>query len=269
MSLQIAVGVAATCWLLSVLTREYSWVDRIWSVVPWVYVGTFAQAAEWADLRLNVMFALTTLWGLRLTFNYARKGGYAKGGEDYRWAILRQKMSTPVWHVFNLGFIASYQNALLWLIALPASTAYQHRATPFGAADIAVAVAFVVLLVGETVADQQQWSFHQAKKARRAKGDNEPKGFVDEGLWSWSRHPNFFCEVGQWWMVFAFGAIAAGTPVLPTLVGPVLLTLLFHGSTAFTERITASKYPAYADYQRRVSRVLPWPPKPASRQPAA
>ncbi len=44
----------------------------------------------------------------------------------------------------------------------------------------------------------------------------------------------------------------------PTLVGPVLLTLLFHGSAQFTESITASKYPRYAEYQRRVSRIIPW-----------
>jgi steroid 5-alpha reductase family enzyme len=42
---QLCAGVIAGCWLLSVLTREYSWVDRIWSVVPPVYVGVFAAQA--------------------------------------------------------------------------------------------------------------------------------------------------------------------------------------------------------------------------------
>ena len=39
------------------------------------------------------MLALVTLWGARLTFNFARKGGYAPGGEDYRWAVLRARMN--------------------------------------------------------------------------------------------------------------------------------------------------------------------------------
>jgi steroid 5-alpha reductase family enzyme len=256
----VAVVVAASCWLLGLIFDEYSWVDRIWSVVPPVYVGLFAWQAGFDDVRLNVMTALTVVWGARLTFNYARKGGYQKGGEDYRWGILKARMSRPQWHAFHLFFIAGYQNFLLLLIALPAWTAYAHR-TPFSVVDGALAVVFVVLLVGEFVADQQQWNFHQQKKARTAANQPEPQGFIDTGLWAWSRHPNFFCEQAQWWVVFGFAVSASGDVLQAPLVGPVLLTLLFHGSAQFTESITASKYPAYADYQRRVSRVIPWPAK--------
>lgn len=256
----LTVGVASLCWVLSLVFDEYSWVDRMWSVVPAVYVGCFARHAAWADPRLNLMTALTVLWGARLTFNYARKGGYARGGEDYRWRILRGRMSPAQWHAFNLGFISLYQNALLLLIALPAWTAYRHR-TPLGALDLVVALAFVAFLVGEFVADQQQWDFHRAKRARAAAGEAEPRGFLDAGLWRFSRHPNFFCELGQWWMVYLFAVAASGRPLHATLAGPVLLTLLFHGSADFTESITASKYPAYAEYQRRVSRIIPLPPR--------
>jgi steroid 5-alpha reductase family enzyme len=254
------LATAASCWILSIVFREYSWVDRIWSIVPPVYVGTFAAAAGWGDARLNLMTALTTLWAARLTFNYARKGGYAPGGEDYRWQILKARMSTVQWHLFNVGFIAGYQNLLLLLIALPAWTAYASR-TPLGPLDWAAAVCFLVLLAGETVADQQQWNFHQAKLARKARGEPEPLGFLDTGLWAWSRHPNFFCEQGQWWVVYVFAAAATGSPLHVTLLGPVLLTLLFLGSAQFTESISASKYPRYADYQRRVSRMIPMPPR--------
>ena len=256
----LTVVVAAFCWVLSLLVDEYSWVDRSWSIVPQIYVGTFAYQADFSDPRLNLMTVLTTLWGVRLTFNYARKGGYAKGGEDYRWSILKSRMTRTQWQLFNLFFIHSYQHLLLLAIALPAWTAFRHR-TPLGVLDAVAAVGFLVLLVGEVVADQQQWNFHLAKKARKEAGQPEPKGFLDTGLWSWSRHPNFFCEVGQWWMIVLFAVAATGHIVEPTVVGAVFLTLLFHGSAWFTESITASKYPAYADYQRRVSRVLPFPPK--------
>jgi steroid 5-alpha reductase family enzyme len=257
----VCAVVAAACWLLSVLTREYSWVDRIWSVVPPVYVGIFAAQADWGDARLNLMTALTTAWAARLTFNFWRKGGYARGGEDYRWAVLRERMSPALYQVFNVVFIAGYQNLLLLLIAMPAWAAWQHRGAPLGPLDWATTVVFLALLVGEFIADQQQWNFHQAKTKRRERGEPEPLGFCDGGLWAWSRHPNFFCEQGQWWAVYVFG-VAAGAPWLnPTIVGAVLLTLLFHGSTNFTEQLSAAKYPAYADYQRRTSRLLPWPPR--------
>jgi len=255
----LCAGVASTCWLLSLVFGEYSWVDRIWSIVPPIYVGTFAARAGWADPRLDAMTALTALWAVRLTFNYARKGGYAPGGEDYRWAVLKARMAPWQWHLFNVFFISAYQNLLLLLIALPALTAYRHP-TPLGPLDYVAGSVFVVLLVGEFVADQQQWEFHRAKKARKAAGEPEPKGFLDAKLWAWSRHPNFFCELGQWWMVYVFAVAASGAALHVTLVGPVLLTLLFHGSANFTESITLSKYPRYAEYQRRVSRIVPMPP---------
>lgn len=254
----IAAAVAATCLILSWIFREYSWVDRTWSIVPPVYIGTFAAGAGWADPRLNLMTILTAAWGARLTFNYARKGGYAPGGEDYRWSILKARMPGWAWHLFNVFFIAGYQHFLLFLIALPAWRAAQHP-TPLGPLDVVAAVGFVALLVGETWADQQQWTFHQAKRARAARGEPVGKGFCDSGMWSWSRHPNFFCEQGQWWMVYLFAVAATGTWLDATLLGPVLLTLLFHGSAQFTESITAAKYPEYAAYQKRVSRIIPLP----------
>lgn len=256
----VCVGVASTCWFLSLAFHEFSWVDRIWSIVPAVYVALFAWAAGGTDPRLNLMTVLVSLWGARLTFNYARKGGYAPGGEDYRWGILKARMTTFQWHLFNLFFIALSQNVLLFLIALPAWTSFQHR-TPLGALDVVAAVGFLVLLLGETWADQQQWNFHVDKKRRRDAGQPEAPGFLDTGLWSWSRHPNFFCEISQWWMVYLFAVAASGTWLHPSVTGPVLLVLLFHGSARFTESISASKYPAYADYQRRVSRIIPLPPR--------
>jgi len=256
----IAGSVAALCLVLSWIFQEFSWVDRTWSIVPPVYVATFAHAAGWADPRLNLLTALTTAWGLRLTFNYARKGGYAPGGEDYRWQILRGRMPRWAWELFNVFFIAGYQHFLLFLLALPAWHALRHP-TPLGPVDAVATVGFVLLLVGETVADQQQWGFHQLKKARQAAGEPVPRGFLDRGLWAWSRHPNFFCEQGQWWMVYLFGVAASGGWLNVTVVGPALLTLLFDGSARFTESITAGKYPDYKDYQRRVSRMVPLPPR--------
>lgn len=265
--LAIAGAVSAFCWIASLVTKDTSWVDRLWSIVPAVYVWVFAIAAIVAGedaARLLIMAVLVTAWGARLTFNFARKGGYT-GMEDYRWAILRGRMSKGQFQLFNLFFIVIYQNALLVLISLPALVAWQHS-SPLTAWDAVFAVLFVAFLVGEFVADQQQWDFHRAKSA--AGGTLEP-GFVTTGLWHYSRHPNFFFEQAQWWVFYAFGATAAaglglwGGILNWTIVGAALLTVLFIGSTVFTESITASKYPAYVDYQRRTSMLVPLPPRTA------
>lgn len=256
--LWIFIGACAATWLLSLVTREFSWVDRIWSLIPIVYVGVFAGTANFADARLNLMLALVTLWGLRLTFNFARKGGYAPGGEDYRWKILRDRMKPWQFQLFNLVFIVVYQNFLLLLITLPADVALRHR-TPLGWPDVVAAVAFLAFLIGETIADQQQWKFQQRKRAEIEAGREPAAGFLSTGLFAWSRHPNFFFEQAQWWTVYAFGAIAAGAVLNWTIVGPILLTLLFIGSTRFTESISRSRYSAYPEYQKRVSMLVPLP----------
>jgi steroid 5-alpha reductase family enzyme len=284
----IAAGViAAACWIASLITKDTSWVDRIWSLAPIVYVWIFSGAAGLADTRLDIMAILVTVWGARLTYNFARKGGYS-GVEDYRWAVLRARMPAAAWPWFNLGFIVIVQNAVILGMTLPAWTAYE-AATDLGATfgwtvyvpisgatfdpallplgrsllDIVLILAFVACLAGETIADRQQWDFHRAKHAGGP--DFRPR-FCQTGLFRVSRHPNYFFELAQWWLFFGLGAAAVGTPLIWTGAGVLLLTAVFVGSTIFTESITRGKYPEYAEYQARVSPIVPWFPR---RRPAA
>ena len=206
------------------------------------------------------------------------------GEEDYRWPELQRKMKAfsprlfPVlWQVFNVTFICLYQHVLLLLIALPAWVAQQTSA-PLNALDVVAAALFLALLLLETKADQEQWVFQQSKRkllpqrcvsgalwarsprvltmstrccARRdyLKADYG-RGFLTQGLFAYSRHPNFFAEQSMWWAFYLFAVAAKGgldagrdAWLQPVLVGPVLLSLLFQGSTPFTEDITVSKYP--------------------------
>ena len=93
------------------------------------------------------------------------------------------------------------------------------------------------------------WSNHAHATRPELKADYA-RGFLTRGLFSWSRHPNFFAEQSMWWAFYLFAVAAKGGPaggqdawVQPYLAGPVLLSLLFQGSTSFTEGITAAKYP--------------------------
>lgn len=258
--LVICASVTAATWIASVVTREYSWVDRIWSIVPIAYVWVFAVAGGF-DARLVLMAVLVTAWGIRLTFNFARKGGYRPGGEDYRWAVLRGRMSPALFQAFNLFFISIYQNALILLFCLPAYTVYASGSSPLGVWDIALALAFLALLVGEAAADQQQWVFHRWKAGERAAGRTPEPGFLQTGLFRVSRHPNFFFEQAQWWVFYGFAVAATGVWLHWTVAGAVLLTLLFVGSTVFTESISRAKYPQYDEYRVRTSPIVPWFPR--------
>lgn len=248
---------------------------RWWSIVPVVYSGIFAFAGASAttklvalDLRTLIVFVLILLWGLRLTYNFHRKGGYSLSTEDYRWAYVKSWFpSVVLWELFHFLFICAYQNILLWLITLPVYVCSKYR-TELTVTDYILAVLQFALLLGETLADQQQWSFHLKKAQQKKKTDAAVKqGFLTEGLWKYSRHPNFFCEISQWFVVYAFSVSATKESLNYTIIGAVLLLLLFQGSTWLTEKISSEKYPLYKNYKQTTSRLIPWfPSKPQSTQ---
>jgi len=252
---------AVWCWIASLATGNYSQVDRLWSILPVLYVFHFAAHGGFTDTRLALMTSLVVLWGTRLTYNFARKGGYRPGGEDYRWPELQASLGPVGFQLMNATFVAPFQNLLLLLIATPAYVAAQSRGHPLNALDLVAAGLFLAFLVGETVADQQQWSFQTAKHERRARGDRSGEDFISTGLFRYSRHPNFFCEQGMWWSFYLFAVAASGRWLDWPITGAAILTLLFQGSTTLTERITLRKYRTYADYQRSTSRMIPRPPR--------
>lgn len=126
--------------------------------------------------------------------------------------------------------------------------AWQYRGTPLNLLDLLAAALCAGALVFEATADQQQWVFQEAKHAKLRAGKRltgaQAKGFLTTGLWRYSRHPNFFAEQSLWWSMALFAFAAGGGRPSWALGGAALLSLLFHGSTNMTERITAAKYPA-------------------------
>ena len=271
--------IAVYCLVMSVITSNCSKVDQIWSITPVLYAWLVylwpSSHHDGHHTRLLVVTLLITVWGVRLTYNFSRRGGYSPSfwnhEEDYRWPVLRKFFNNSVlFFIFNVTFIASYQNLLLLLIASPLFEVARGPAA-MNVGDWLMAAALVGLIVGETVADQQQWEYHLRKLAvpaekRGAHADPDVRdGFYQSGLFTYSRHPNYFCEQAIWVVVYVFSVTHAATAaelLNVWVAGPVLLILLFQGSAAFSESITASKYPGYKDYQRRTSQFLPFFPGP-------
>lgn len=252
--------VALLCFAVGELTGNVSQVDKLWSVLPVVYAWILTGQGGW-EPRMVLMSVLATLWGTRLTYNFSRHGAYQwkfwTGHEDYRWAHVRKTPGLDTvwgWRLFHFGFICLYQNALLLLLVLPL-VVVQAAATPLGWADAVLAAAFAGFVLLETAADQQQWNFQQGKKRNGPTG-RYAAGFVADGLWARSRHPNYFAEQAIWVTFFLFSVVATGAPNW-SMAGCLLLILLFQGSANLSETLQAQKYPAYRDYQKRVPRFLP------------
>lgn len=262
----IAVAVIFITFAMGQLTGNYSQVDKLWSIAPVIYVWFMAYLGQWND-RMLIMAILVTLWGVRLTYNFARRGAYSwefwEGEEDYRWEILRKKpaFKNPfVWTLFNLGFICFYQNTLIFLITLPVIAVYAENVAPVGMIDYLLAFLFLVAIFIEYIADQQQYDF-QTEKYNRMYTDKElgiyEDGFVSKGLWALVRHPNYAAEQAAWVILYLFSVSATGQWFNWSVVGAILLILLFRGSANFSEEISATKYPKYKEYQEKVPRFVP------------
>lgn len=265
----IMCGSAVFCFVVGELTGNNSQMDKLWSLLPIAYTWVIAFRGG-LQTRLVVMAVLATLWGIRLTFNFARKGAYRlkfwEGEEDYRWAVLRAKKEFQPhwkWMIFNLFFISIYQNALVLMTTFPALV-LMGVDKPFGLVDGLVSALMLGFIVYETIADEQQWAFQTTKWKMIKEGkklEELPapynKGFNTVGLWNVSRHPNYFAEQGTWFAFYLF-TIGGGMSLFNwSIIGALLLIVLFLGSSAFAEEISASKYPEYARYCQLVSRFFP------------
>jgi len=267
----VALGVITYCFLIGEITDNKSQVDKLWSLIPIVYVGIIASYGDYSP-RLVLMTSLVAIWGIRLTYNFSRTGAFSikfwEGEEDYRWQILREKPEFQArwkWTLFNLFFISGYQNILILLFCLPALVALQFNNTPLGLLDYMAAGLMLFFIIYETIADEQHYKFQSKKHAMIKAGDkltgDYKKGFLDKGLWAFSRHPNYWAEQSIWVAFYLFSVAASGQWINWSIAGCLLLFVLFQGSSDFSEEISASKYPKYSDYQKRVSRFIPWKPK--------
>ncbi|KAG0043121.1 hypothetical protein BGZ83_011809 [Gryganskiella cystojenkinii] len=276
-AIRASIAFSGICWFLSMATGTHSWVDRLWSLLPMLYVFHYSvrDRIYWPpeedfiyQPRLYLATGLIFLWGLRLTYNFYRKGGYGIDSEDYRWPYLGTKIPWFLWLPFNIIFICLYQNFLLVALTVPVYACWRTLFAAVQPLNWIDAIATVIFLAGfilETKADQQQWKFQEAKRKAIAEkktltGDFK-RGFLTQGLFKYSRHPNFFGEMTIWWAVYLF-SVAAAYPshnaiFNPSIVGVVILTMLFQVTTWLTEHLTAKKYPAYKLYQSTTSRLIP------------
>jgi steroid 5-alpha reductase family enzyme len=128
----------------------------------------------------------------------------------------------------------------------------------FGAWAVAGVAIWLVGLAIETVADAQKSSF-------KSKPENRDR-FITAGLWKYSRHPNYFGEMLVWWGLFVYAVPFLEGWAYAVVIGPVFITLLllFVSGIPLLERSADAKYgddPAYREYKRRTSILVPLPPR--------
>jgi steroid 5-alpha reductase family enzyme len=263
----VMLSTALICFVVGELTHNFSQVDKIWSIMPIVY--SFITLVAFPDShRVLLMTILVTIWGIRLSYNFYRKGGYNvipwKGEEDYRWSIIRQqprlKKGIRI-TLLNLVFISLYQHFLIFLFSTPLLLAAKSGNVSLSMIDYLAALFMFFFIQIETIADNQLYIFQIQKRNVILPNGKYSKslvnGFLTEGLWKHVRHPNFIAEQAIWVSFYFFGVAATGQWLNWTLSGSLLLILLFMGSSEFTESINLQKYPEYINYKKHVPKFIP------------
>ena len=234
--------------IFSFLFRNSSLYDPYWSVIP-IFIAIFwciNAGPEANALRQLMVFALVLLWGVRLTFNWAR-GWSGLHHEDWRYRDLAVKTGKMYWLVSFSG-IHMFPTILVFAGCLPLIP-IMSSSQPLGLAD---ALAFFFTLgavLFETVSDEQLLAFKK-----------KPIGpFLRSGLWAYSRHPNYFGEVSFWVGLFLFALGLSPGSNYWTGIGALgmIILFLFISIPMMDQRHLLSR-PGYDDYLNQVSSFFPW-----------
>jgi steroid 5-alpha reductase family enzyme len=150
---------------------------------------------------------------------------------------------------------------VIFLFSSPLLLAALHPEKQLTIVDFIAGILMVTFIVTESISDNQLFKFQQEKKnpgtEENKYKESLKKGFLTEGLWRYVRHPNFTSEQAIWICFYFFGVAASGKWFNITLAGPVLLVLIFIGSSKLTESISSKKYAEYAVYQKEVPKFIP------------
>lgn len=244
--------IAATLivWLIGVVYKNSSLYDPYWSVTPLFLLSFWLLSRQGAlDVADTLLLVAVFFWGIRLTLNWAvRWSGI--GHQDWRYTQLKEQ-HPRWWFLINLGGINLMPTLVVFAGMAPVYVALYHRADGY---NFMLWLGFAACIAAATlqlVADKQMDQF---KKRAKSEGTE----YIDEGVWRYSRHPNYFGEILFWWglWIMQMGLNAA---IWYTVAGPVLMTLLFAVvSIPLMERHILASKPGYWRYQKTVSVLVPW-----------
>jgi steroid 5-alpha reductase family enzyme len=253
--LAVIVLIGVITWVCSLMQRDVSLVDRVWSVCIAAAAIVYAALAVTVTQRAICMSVLVVVWALRLSiFITVRNWGH---GEERRYKAIRDR-NQPGFEFKSLYLVFGLQALLSWVVSAPFLVGV-NGSEPLGWLDAAGMALAASGIVFEGIADMQMARF---------KSDKANEGQVmDHGLWRYSRHPNYFGEFCTWWGLWLVAMAGAGWSGWWTAVSPLLMTVLLLKVSGVTlqEKDIAERRPGYKEYIARTNVFVPGPPKSTSK----
>lgn len=242
--------IATILWTISKKIDKVSFVDSMWSIFFIIASSLAAFLQPGSPLNMWLIFVPLLLWSSRLTLHITIRNW--NKGEDVRYLKLKQKYGRyPAWALW----IVFWPQALLaCFINWPLSVALVQKNEPQYYLLIFLGIAlFTIGFIIESIADIQLLHFQKNRKDK-----NE---ILNQGLWAWSRHPNYFGESLLWW---GFYCISLGiTGQFLTILSPLLMTFLLLKVSGVTmlDKVLQQSKPRYVEYMKKTNAFFPWPPK--------
>lgn len=258
MTVYLAMAAAAAAlmtlaWGLVRVRGDGGWTDVVWSFAVSL-VG--AGAALWpaddaASARQLLVAVLVGGWALRLGGHLAVRTAGARR-PDPRYERFKAEWGGWSWKAWRFLMI---QAGVVLVLAISIRAAAVRPAAELDLRDALAVLIVLVAVGGEWLADRQLAAFRREPDAHGR--------VMDRGLWGWSRHPNYFFEWLVWlsWPVMALSGTVGSWP---TLLAPLLMWWLLNhvsGVPMLEAEMLRSRPRAFRDYQARVSRFFPLPPK--------
>lgn len=247
-ALVVITGLAVVVWVVSVIKKDASIVDSLWSILFLAAAGVYYWMQPAPSMRALLMLILVAAWALRLAiYITARNWGEE---EDRRYQAIRRR-NEPNFAFKSLYIVFLLQGVLASIVSLPLLT-IAHGSQSLGVLDYAGAAVVIFGVLFESIGDWQ---------LSRFKANAENKGKVMEtGLWRYTRHPNYFGEACVWWGFYLMALAAGGWW---TIVGPLLMTgmLLKVSGVALLEKDIAKRRPEYQRYIQQTNAFIPGPRK--------
>lgn len=251
-ALAVCLAIGLLTWGFSLLRDDASLADRAWpfAIAAAALVPALLMRAA-PNLRMVVMLALGMLWALRLgIFITVRNWGH---GEDRRYRDMRER-NNPGFAWKSLYLVFGLQAVLAWIVALP-FLAGSMGTRPWGGLNVLGAALAAFGIAFEAVGDAQLARF-KAQPSNRGE-------VMDQGLWRFTRHPNYFGECCVWWGLWLMAASGGGWSAAWSIVSPVLMTVLLLkvSGVGLLEKDIAQRRPAYRAYVERTNAFVPGPPR--------
>lgn len=247
-ALGLMLVLAITGWIVSVIKRNVTLVDSLWSLFILLAGSVYIFHENTLTSRDFLLISLILIWSIRLSLylTWRNRGGH----EDHRYQTIRRNNNPHFW-LKSLYIIFGLQVILAWIVSLPLLGA-ANSTNDLNWLD---GIGFALFLLGFAWQSIGDWQLSRFK----AKAENRHK-VLDSGLWHYSRHPNYFGEFCIWWGFYLI-ALAAGA--WWSIAGPLLMTLLLLkvSGVALLEKDIGTRRPDYAGYIRRTNAFFPGKPR--------